>query len=472
MLPRDGDPAEDAATVDVEDDPSSVDDRYAPRDEPGNFDLDLELLAELSYQARFGRLSRFDLPPGKLPDSRMRHRLGAKRREDFSPLEDRSSDDVYPGHRLRHSYLALARDKAATYLSGRTSAPQKILSTALTTFPRIGDIFEGRYRLDQVVGQGGYARVYRAHQTDLGRDVAIKVLRPDGRNAAKAEESARRFQREAKLVSQLTDPHTLTVFDYGRAENGLLFMVTEFVEGENLLDFIHREGPLPPERAVPMIRGVLFSLEEAHDRGILHRDIKPANVMVYELRGRPDQVKLLDFGIAKAFDDPNGDADSMAVALTGKGRVVGSPGYMSPEQIRGDSLTPASDVYSVGLVFFEMLTGRRAIEEDDLRAAFRQIDEFPIELPEDVELPQGLRAAVERMVDKNIEGRFATAGEAIEALAPFGAPAPAPPAVRTTPEPSPSVASESDARSQRYLVLAIAALVVAVIAVVALWVVV
>jgi serine/threonine-protein kinase len=331
-----------------------------------------------------------------------------------------------------------------------------------TSFPRLDETFQGRYRLDQIIGQGGYARVYRAHQTDLGRDVAIKILRTQHRNAQKAEEAARRFEREAKLVSQLRDPHTLTVFDYGRTENGGLYMVSEFVDGTNLLDFVNEHGRLPPTQATGMVLQLLFSLQEAHERNVLHRDIKPANVMVFDLPGRPRQVKLLDFGIAKAFEDPSGGADSMAVALTGKGRVVGSPGYMSPEQIRGQSLGPRSDIYSLGLVFYEMLTGERAIKTNDLQAAFEQIDEKPILLPKELELPDGFREIVHRMILKNPEERYQDVDEVIAALTPFVPGASAEQSVELTPAPRPTERSPDPSR--RYLFLAIAALCVAAIA--------
>lgn len=341
-----------------------------------------------------------------------------------------------------------------------------------TSFPRIGDIFQERYRLDQVIGQGGYARVYRAHQVDLGRDVAIKVLRTQHRTAEKSEEAARRFEREAKLVSQLRDPHTITVFDSGRTETGGLYMVTEFVDGTNLLDFVNASGPLPYERASSMVLQILYSLQEAHQRGILHRDIKPANVMVYDLPGRPNQVKLLDFGIAKAFEegtDGSDSMDSMGVALTAQGRVVGSPGYMAPEQIRGESLGPHSDLYSLGLVLFEMLTAERAIPSEDLRAAFRQIDEVPFRLPDALDIPDDFRAIVHRMIDKDPQARYQTAEEVIEALSSYGA------APRATAERRPahessnaaatvaSIPAENDA-ARRYMLLAVAALIVAAIA--------
>ena len=339
----------------------------------------------------------------------------------------------------------------------------------------MGDTFQERYLLEQVIGQGGYARVYRARQTDLGRDVAIKVLRTQHRSAEKSEEAARRFEREAKVISQLRDPHTITVYDYGRTESGGLYMVTELVDGVNLLDFVNGEGRIDPRRAAKMILGVLYSLQEAHERGMLHRDIKPANVMVYGLSGRPDQVKLLDFGIAKAFDEDDDTSESMNAALTAKGRVVGSPGYMSPEQIRGHDLTPASDIYSVGLVFWEMLAARRAIDTDDLRAAFEQISETPLHLPEDVDVPDELRAIVERMVDKNVESRYSTAIDVIDELSvwvdetggsrPLQAPPPASAVDAAAPEPTPATEAESQSDElRRYQILAVVAVVVAAIA--------
>ena len=339
------------------------------------------------------------------------------------------------------------------------------MSDTPSSFPRVGETFQGRYLLEQVIGQGGYARVYRARQTDLGRDVAIKVLRTQHRSAEQSEEAAHRFEREAKVVSLLRDPHTITVYDYGRTDHGALYMVTEFVDGRNLLDFVNNEGALAPHRAAQMILGVLYSLQEAHDHGILHRDIKPANVMVYELPGRPDQVMLLDFGIAKAFE-PEGDAsESMKVALTGQGRVVGSPGYMSPEQIRGQPLTPASDIYSTGLVFYEMLTATRAIDTEDLHAAFQQISSVPILLPEKLYIPDSLRAIVERMVDKQADRRYQSAHEVIEALTAFCNPEPAdlPPPPAPAPVPAPSSAHD-DGAVGRYRALAIIAVIVAAIA--------
>lgn len=292
----------------------------------------------------------------------------------------------------------------------------------MSAFPAIDSVFEERYRLIDVLGEGGAARVYLATQEDLGRKVAIKVLRPKHRSSAKAEEMVKRFVREAKLVSQLRDPHTITVYDFGTTDEGLVYMVTEFIKGQNLLEFIHANGPIRPSVVARMTTQLLFSLLEAHQHGMLHRDIKPANVMVHDLPGRPNQIKLLDFGIAKAFEEVD-DGQAMNVSLTAQGRVIGSPGYMSPEQIYGQELGPESDIYSVGLVAYEMLTGTRAIKStDDLTAAHEQISATPIVLPDDLELPPKLRQVVEKMVLKDVKARYPSVLEVITELEPLSAP--------------------------------------------------
>lgn len=290
----------------------------------------------------------------------------------------------------------------------------------MSGFPDVGEVFQQRYRLDEVIGRGGYAQVYRARQLDLDRDVAVKILKPMHRDAAKAEEAQKRFEREAKLVSQLGDPQTLTVFDYGTDEAGRHYMISELVRGRNLNRALREDGAFDGPRAARVLARVLYSLEEAHARGVLHRDIKPANVMVYDLRGRPDQVKLLDFGIAKAFSDDWDGSDSMQVALTGRGKVMGSPGYMAPEQLEGNPLDERTDIYSLGLVAYEMVTGKRAIQEiDDLRAAFAQMQGEAIRIPDDVPVSGEFRRIVHRMVEKTPADRYENVPAILEELEPL-----------------------------------------------------
>lgn len=278
------------------------------------------------------------------------------------------------------------------------------------TFPKSGELFEGRYRVGPMIGAGGFARVYRAHQEDLGREVALKILTP-GEEGSYDDKLVERFNQEARVVSRLRDPHTITMFDYGRTNTGLLYMVFEYVNGVSLSKLIATEAPLSPARAVKILRQVLSSLEEAHALGMLHRDIKPGNIMVFEHVGRPDQVKLLDFGIAKMT------GSQVKADLTADGALIGTPRYMSPEQIRGEDLSPRSDVYSMGLVAYELLMGRKAIESNSsVTIIGKQLDPTSFALPPMTNVPEGLRRVVNKMMAKDAEQRFATCSEVLQAL--------------------------------------------------------
>jgi len=287
---------------------------------------------------------------------------------------------------------------------------ERLRSTAGATFPKSGELFEGRYRVGPMIGAGGFARVYKAQQEDLGREVALKILTPgeEGDYDAKLVE---RFDQEARVVSRLRDPHTITMFDYGRTSHGLLYMVFEYVNGVSLSKLISTEAPLPGVRAVKLLRQVLFSLEEAHALGMLHRDIKPGNIMVFEHVGRRDQVKLLDFGIAKMT------GTSVKADLTADGALIGTPRYMSPEQIRGAELTPQSDVYSLGLVAYELLMGRKAIESNSsVTIIGQQLDPNSFVLPPMTNVPEGLRRVVNKMMAKDTRQRYLTCSEVLTAL--------------------------------------------------------
>jgi serine/threonine-protein kinase len=282
-----------------------------------------------------------------------------------------------------------------------------------------GEIFEQRYRVTKSIGAGGFAVVYLAKQLDLDRDVALKVLRPSDNDEDPdddyGDKIVGRFEREAKLVSQLRDPNTITMYDYGQSEVGHLYMVFEFVDGISLKQLLKREKKLSAERTVKIMRQVLMSLQEAHSVGVLHRDLKPANVMVFDQVGRQDQIKVLDFGIAtRAFLDKK----DLTKNLTEEGMILGTPRYMSPEQIRGKELALSSDLYSVGLLGFEMLVGRSAIlGENSIEVIGQQIAPEPAKIPMGVELPGNLRRVLKKLLQKDPALRFEDAGEVIEALA-------------------------------------------------------
>lgn len=274
---------------------------------------------------------------------------------------------------------------------------------------------EGRYRVGQKLGQGGYAEVYRAHEPEIDRDVALKILRTN-KEGTYSDRLRKRFLREAKLVASLTEPHTIKLYDYGE-EDGLLYLAFEYVEGETLGERLRREGPLKPLMVVKLLEQVLDSLKEAHDRGILHRDIKPGNIMLYEHERRGVEVKVLDFGIGKFVRE-----QQKITQLTAEGRMIGTPRYMSPEQMRGsDNLGPACDLWAVGMVAYECLVGRPAVETDDAMAMMSRIldADKPFKLPSEIQVPEFLRQMVERLLQKDVNRRYEDAAEVLRDLEEF-----------------------------------------------------
>ncbi|MDL1950699.1 serine/threonine protein kinase, partial [Acidobacteria bacterium ACD] len=210
----------------------------------------------------------------------------------------------------------------------------------------------GPFEIAGPLGAGGMGEVYRARDTRLGREVAVKVLPPE---YATDPERLARFQLEARATGLLNDSNILTVYDVG-THDGAPYVVEELVEGESLRERLER-GPLPVRRAVDVAAQVARGLAAAHERGIVHRDLKPENVMI----ARDGRVKILDFGLAKltGADEGDGVGGSSAVK-TRTGMVVGSVGYMSPEQVRGDRVDPRSDLFALGTILYEMLAGQRA----------------------------------------------------------------------------------------------------------------
>jgi len=215
----------------------------------------------------------------------------------------------------------------------------------------IGTILGGRYRLVELLGQGGMARIYRGHDNQLDRDVAVKLLRPEyGRDP----DFSSRFRQEAQNAASLSHPNIVGVHDFGQDEAGP-FIVMELVDGEDLASIVKRSGALPPRQAARITAEIARALHAAHQRGIVHRDVKPGNVLV----NRDGQVKVTDFGIARALAEAQ---------ITLPGTTLGSVHYFSPEQARGDPTTAASDIYSLGILLFELLTGHRPWEADSAAA--------------------------------------------------------------------------------------------------------
>jgi serine/threonine-protein kinase len=222
----------------------------------------------------------------------------------------------------------------------------------------IGKLIARKYRVEALIGEGGMGKVYRATQTALDKPVVLKVLR---QSLLSDERTVARFQREAKAASRLNHPNSISVLDFGQADDGALFIAMELVSGRDLHQIISREWPLPEARIIRLVSQVLSALQDAHAAGVIHRDLKPENIMVEPRRGgETDFVKVLDFGIAKIQDG----GPEEGPALTRAGFVCGTPEYMSPEQARGALLDARSDLYAVGVILYQLSTGLLPFESD------------------------------------------------------------------------------------------------------------
>jgi serine/threonine protein kinase/Fe-S cluster biogenesis protein NfuA len=277
-----------------------------------------------------------------------------------------------------------------------------------TKDPFIGQTIAEKYLIEQLLGTGGMGRVYKARHRTLDRAFVLKIL---NRDLLTDPSMAERFEREALAASRLSHPNSISIIDFGSTEDGTLYIVMEHVPGRNLAKLLAQEFPLAQGRAVRIVSQILGALGDAHAAGIVHRDLKPENVMVEARRDEPDFVKVLDFGIAK-LNDPGGESEQR---LTRTGMVCGTPGYMSPEQARGEELDLRSDLYSVGVMLYELLTGRLAFEATTPMALVnKHMFENPIpprERRPDLDISPDLDALVMRALAKDRNQRPASAEE-------------------------------------------------------------
>ena len=280
--------------------------------------------------------------------------------------------------------------------------------------PWKGKLIDGRYRVKEKLGEGGMGAVYKVEHVRIGKVLALKVLRPD---LLKDKRVRTRFHQEARIVSKLSHPNTIQVFDFGELEDGSLYIAMEYLNGRDLAWTLRAHGPLTEERAIQVGVQVLASLAEAHDEGIIHRDIKPANCML--VKGRrsrgDDMVKVLDFGIAKLMEGES------RKHITGVTDFVGTPTYMSPEQASGEELDPRSDLYSLGAMLFELVSGRGPyVGPNPMNIVTQHLAsaEAPrlSEVMKDKPVSPELEAIVARALEKKRDKRFAGAEEMRAAL--------------------------------------------------------
>jgi serine/threonine protein kinase len=283
--------------------------------------------------------------------------------------------------------------------------------------PYIGrDILQGKMRAQiiQKIGSGGMGAVYKANQPEMNRMVAVKILHS---KLANRSDLVSRFRREARAMSQLQHPNTVKVFGYDELEDGSLYIMMEYCEGKNLNQTVRSEGPFPVERALPILIQACGALDEAHKAGIIHRDLKPENIFICQGAGMKDYPKVLDFGLAKVGERQMRPG---SIILTQEGMVFGTPEFMSPEQAQGKSLTPGSDIYSLAVILYEVLTGKLPFDAKSAMDYIQlHVTTKPIPLSQRVpgkKFPPLLDQIVERALSKRSEDRFASAADFASAM--------------------------------------------------------
>jgi serine/threonine-protein kinase len=279
----------------------------------------------------------------------------------------------------------------------------------------VGQQLGGKYKVVKLLGEGGMGAVYQGEQ-QLGpktRNVAIKTLH---NHLSKDPKILARFEREVGTVAELEHPNTIQVYDFGKTPEGLLYIVMEFIQGTNLAEQLEKNGAMEPARVEKIMTQICGSLEEAHGRGIVHRDLKPDNVVLTERAGQKDFVKVLDFGIAKRSNEE----DKNEQKLTQQGMVLGTPPYMSPEQFTGKPIDARSDIYSLAIMAYEMLTGNLPFQAN---TAWEWATQHMTQPPKDIDtmpnherIPPRMKDALRKALQKSPEDRFANVHQFMDAF--------------------------------------------------------
>ena len=268
----------------------------------------------------------------------------------------------------------------------------------------VGQVVADRYHVVKKLGEGGMGRVYLAEHVKMGRRSAIKVMNP---SMVHDPDAVARFNREASNASRINHPNVCAIYDFGDTADGLVFLAMEFIEGEPLTDLLIREGVLPIARATNIFLQTAEALQAAHELGIVHRDLKPDNIMLTKGRGGSDTVKVVDFGIAKAI---GGGGTEAGQKVTKTGLVMGTPEFMSPEQLSGDNVDGRSDLYSLALVLYQMVSGRLPFEATTVQETMiKRLTEEPAKLTEvrpDLAFPPGLQAVLDSALMRSPAQRY------------------------------------------------------------------
>jgi serine/threonine-protein kinase len=275
----------------------------------------------------------------------------------------------------------------------------------------VGQVIADRYHIVSVLGEGGMGRVYLAEHVRMGRKSAVKVLSP---NMALSADAISRFNREAANASRINHPNVAQIYDFGETSDGMLYLAMELVEGETLRSLIQRGGPLPIIRAAELTRQIADALGAAHHLGIVHRDLKPDNIILAKHHDGSDWVKVVDFGIAKTVQGSGGESTG-GQTVTTAGVSLGTPEYMSPEQLAGERLDARTDLYSLGLVLFNMLTANlpypRVTSKDTLVRRLTSRPQRLAEVVPSIKWPPALQTALDRALAPEAADRYATVGD-------------------------------------------------------------
>ena len=270
----------------------------------------------------------------------------------------------------------------------------------------LGQVLNNRFKVESKIGEGGFGAVYRGVQLATGRKVALKLLHPD---MTKDDNLVARFRREGMVLCNLRDAHTITTYDFDQTPSGTLYIAMELLEGKSLHQVFHEEAPLEWKRVFKILTEMCSSLAEAHAQGIVHRDLKPENIYLESRSGNPEFVKILDFGIAKVMRGET--IDPQSPQLTATGQTLGTLEYMSPEQLMGKALDGRSDVYALGVLAYEMITGRLPFPDAKgpaglITAQLKQTPAPPSQACPQANLPRAADRAILKCLEKDKNNRY------------------------------------------------------------------